>query len=74
MENKSIINILIYELSKVSYILMKISTIKMTIRVEGCCSVSKLCLTLQLHGLQHAIFFCPSLFSRVCSNSCPLSQ
>ena len=57
MENKSIITILIYELSKVSYILMKISTIKMTIRVEGCCSVSKLCMTLQLHGLQHAIFF-----------------
>ena len=58
MENKStIINILIYELSKVSDILMKISTIKMTLRVQGCCSVAKLCLTLRLHGLQHAIFF-----------------
>ena len=26
------------------------------------------------HGLQHARLPCPSLFPRVCSNSCPLSQ
>ena len=26
------------------------------------------------HGLQHAKFPCPSLSSRVCSNSCPLSH
>ena len=26
------------------------------------------------HGLQHARLSCPSLFPRVCSNSCPLSQ
>ena len=27
-----------------------------------------------LHGLQHARLLCPSLFSWVCSNSCPLNQ
>ena len=30
--------------------------------------------SLQPHGQQHAWLPCPSLFSRVCSNSCPLSQ
>jgi len=30
--------------------------------------------TLKPHGLQHARLPCPSLFPRVCSNSCPLSQ
>ena len=30
--------------------------------------------SLQLYGLQHASRPCPSLFPRVCSNSCPLSQ
>ena len=29
---------------------------------------------LQLHGLQHTRLPCPSVSSRVCSNSCPLSQ
>ena len=29
--------------------------------------------SLQSHGLQHARLPCPSLSSRVCSNSCPLS-
>ena len=29
--------------------------------------------SLQLHELQHARLLCPSLFPRVCSNSCPLS-
>ena len=38
-----------------------------------CCSVAKLYLTLQPHGLQHAKLPCPSLSPRVCSNSCPLS-
>ena len=38
-----------------------------------CCSVTKLCLTLWPHGLQHARFPYPSLSLRVCSNSCPLS-
>ena len=33
-----------------------------------------LCLTLQLHGLQHTRLTCPLLSSRVCSSSCPLSQ
>ena len=37
------------------------------------CSVTKLCLTLQPHGLQHARLPCPSLSPRVCSNSCLLS-
>ena len=34
-----------------------------------CCSVTKLCPTLQPHGLHP----CPSLSPRVCSDSCPLS-
>ena len=37
------------------------------------CSVTKVCLTLQPHGLQHARFPCPSLSPGICSNSCPLS-
>ena len=39
----------------------------------SCCSVAQSCPTLWLHGLQHARFLCPSPFSGVCSNSCPLS-
>ena len=39
-----------------------------------CCSVTKLCLTLRPHGLQHIRLPCPSLTVGVCSNSCPLSQ
>ena len=38
------------------------------------CSVAKSCLTLQLHGLQYTSLPCPSIFPRVCSNSCPSSQ
>ena len=38
-----------------------------------CCSVSKWCLTLQPHGLQHTRLPCPSLSPGVCSNSSPLS-
>ena len=30
--------------------------------------------SLQPHGLQHATLLCPSLYPRVCSNSCPVSQ
>ena len=30
--------------------------------------------SLQPHGLQHATLLCPSLYPRVCSNSCPLSH
>ena len=30
--------------------------------------------SLQLHGLQHARFPCPSATPRACSNSCPLSR
>ena len=42
---------------------------------KRCCSVAQLCLTLlRPHGLQHARLPCPSLFPRVCSNSCSLSQ
>ena len=36
-------------------------------------SVTKLSNSLRLHGLQHAKVPCPSLSSRVCSNSWPLS-
>ena len=39
-----------------------------------CCSVTKSCLTLHLHGLQHTRLPRPSLSPRVCSNSCSLSQ
>ena len=35
-------------------------------------SIAQLCLTLRLHGLQHARPSCPSLTPRVYSNSCPL--
>ena len=38
-----------------------------------CCLVSRSCLTLQPHGLQHARLPCPSLSPRACSNSRPLS-
>ena len=38
------------------------------------CSVTKSCLTLQPHGLQHARLPCPSPSPRGCSNSYPLSQ
>ena len=38
------------------------------------CSVPKLCLTLQPHGLQHARFPCPSLSPVICSHSFPLSR
>ena len=38
------------------------------------CSVSKLCPTLWPYWLQHTTLLCPSLFPRVCSNSCPFSQ
>ena len=36
----------------------------------GCSVVSN---TWRPHGLQHTMFPCPSLFTGVCSNSCPLS-
>ena len=39
-----------------------------------CCSVAQSYPTLQPHGLQDARLPCPSLSSRVCSDSCPLSQ
>ena len=38
------------------------------------CSVAKLYLTLQFHGLQHTWLPCPSPSPRVCSDSCLLSQ
>ena len=40
----------------------------------GLCLVTKPCLTLWLHGLQHARLPWPSLSPSMCSNSCPLSQ
>ena len=39
-----------------------------------CCSVTKSCLTLRLHGMKHAKLPCPSLSPGVCSNSYPLSR
>ena len=39
-----------------------------------CCSVTKSCLTLPSHWLQHARLPCPSPTPGVHSNSCPLSQ
>ena len=39
-----------------------------------CCSVTKSCLTLRPHGLQHARLPCPSPTPGAYSNSCPLSQ
>ena len=38
------------------------------------CSVTKSCLTLWPHGLQHSRFPCASPSSGICSNSCSLSQ
>ena len=38
-----------------------------------CCSVAQLCLTLQIHELQHTRVPCPSPSPGVCSNLCPLS-
>ena len=39
-----------------------------------CYSVTKLCPTLPLHGLQHTRPRCSSPSPRVCSNSCPLNR
>ena len=39
-----------------------------------CCLVTQSCPTLWPHGLQHTRLPCPSLSSRTCSKSCPLSQ
>ena len=41
---------------------------------QCCCSVTKLCLILWPHGLQHARLPYPSLSPGVCSDSCPLSR
>ena len=40
-----------------------------TLSCCNCCSVTKLCLTLQPHGLQHTRLLCPSPSSWVCSNT-----
>ena len=39
-----------------------------------CCSVTKLRLTLQPHGPQHARLSCPSPYPGVCPSSCPWNQ
>ena len=44
------------------------------IKEKLCCLVTKLCLTLRFHGMQHTRLPCPSLSSGVCSSSCLLSQ
>ena len=38
-----------------------------------CCSVAVMFDSLQPHGLHHTRILCPSVSSRVCSNSCPFS-
>ena len=40
---------------------------------DCCCSVTKSCPTLWVQGLKHVRLPCPSLSSRVWSNSCPLN-
>jgi len=40
------------------------------VKEKLCCLVTKLCLTLRLHGMQHTRLPCPSLSSGVCSSSC----
>ena len=47
---------------------------RVIIRLPRCCSVAKLCPTVQPHGLQHSRFLCPPLSPRVCSNSCLLNH
>ena len=42
--------------------------------INFCCSVADSCLTLRPHELQQSRLLYPSLFPRVCSNLCPLSQ
>ena len=42
--------------------------------VNSGCSVTQSCPTLWSHELQHAWLPCPSVYSKVCSNSCLLSQ
>ena len=39
-----------------------------------CCSIAKLCSTLQSNGLQHTRLACRPLSPGVCSSSCPLSR
>ena len=42
---------------------------------QHCCwSVTRSCLTLQSHGLQHTRLLCPSLYPWVCPSSCPVHQ
>ena len=63
-----------WTLNVVTYIFLSGSQGEIThicTQLATCCSVAKLCLTLQPHGLQHARLPCPSLSPWVCSNSCP---
>ena len=46
-------------------------TLYSTFLTRSVSSVAQSCLTLRLHGLQHA---CPSPTLRACSNSCPSSR
>ena len=52
----------------------KTLTWRPSVHCSNICSVARLCLTLQPHGLQHSKPPCPSPTPRVYSNSCPLSQ
>ena len=55
---------------------MTMSSIIQNVLEHPCCcwSVTKSCLTLGPHGLQHARLPCPSLSPRICLNSCPSSR
>ena len=56
----------------------RLSTIYLSIYIfliEVCCYlVTKLCPTMQPHGLQHTRFPCPPLSPEICSSSCPSSR
>ena len=55
---------------------MTMSSIIQNVLEHPCCcwSVTRLCLTLGPHGLQHARFPCPSLSPGICLNSCASSR
>ena len=62
------------DISRVGYPYSK-QSVSLKSYIKSCyCSVPKLCLTLQPHGLQHARLPCPSLSTGAWSNSYPLSQ
>ena len=47
--------------------------VRIMLHIQSISSVAQWCLTLRLHGLQHASLPCPSPTPGPCSNSCPSS-